>query len=55
MKINTRVLGIVFVCLLLLDPWLAVSVGFALSATATAGILLLAPVWRDAIVGWLPR
>ena len=29
--------------------------GFALSALATAGILLLAPVWRDALMRWTPR
>ena len=30
-------------------------VGFALSVVATAGILLLAPGWRDAMCRWLPR
>ena len=35
--------------LLLLDPWLARSYGFALSVLATAGLLLIAPGW----VGWL--
>ncbi|HEX5995133.1 MAG TPA: ComEC/Rec2 family competence protein [Jiangellales bacterium] len=40
--------------LLLLDPWLAVSVGFALSVLSTVGILLFSPVWRDA-VSWVPR
>ncbi|HEX6336513.1 MAG TPA: ComEC/Rec2 family competence protein [Jiangellaceae bacterium] len=40
--------------LLLVDPWLAVSIGFALSVLSTAGILLFAPVWRDALP-WLPR
>ena len=29
--------------------------GFALSVLATAGILLLAPVWRDALMRWTPR
>ncbi len=43
------------VALLLVDPGLAVSVGFALSVLATAGILLLAPGWRDALHRWLPR
>ena len=37
--------------LVLVDPWLARSAGFALSALATAGILLLVPlaivVWRQ--------
>jgi competence protein ComEC len=43
------------VALVLLDPALAVSAGFALSALATGGILLLAPAWRDALARWLPR
>ena len=41
--------------LLLVDPALASAVGFALSVLATAGILLLAPGWRDALARWLPR
>jgi competence protein ComEC len=52
---GTRALGAAVVTLLLLDPLLAVSVGFALSVCATAGILLLAPGWRDALQAWLPR
>jgi competence protein ComEC len=52
---GARALGAAVVTLLLLDPLLAVSVGFALSVTATAGILLLAPGWRDALQAWLPR
>lgn len=47
-------LGAAVFVLVLLDPWLAVSIGFALSVLSTAGILLLAPVWRDALT-WLPR
>ena len=50
-----RALGVAVVGLLLLDPSLAVSVGFALSVVATAGILLLAPGIRDALASWLPR
>ncbi|WP_239456504.1 ComEC/Rec2 family competence protein [Nocardioides solisilvae] len=50
-----RTLGAAVVALLLWDPRLAVSVGFALSVLATAGILLLAPQWRDAARRWLPR
>ena len=50
-----RGLGAALVVLLLLDPGLATSVGFALSVLATAGILLLAPAWRDALGRWLPR
>lgn len=50
-----RALGVAVVALLLVQPGLAVSVGFALSALATAGIIVLAPVWRDALSRWLPR
>lgn len=49
-----RALGVGVMLLLAIDPWLARSVGFALSATATAGILLLGPLWRDALARWLP-
>jgi len=37
------------VLLVLVDPPLALSAGFALSVLATAGLLLLAPPWRDAL------
>ena len=52
---GTRALGVAIVALLLVDPGLATSIGFALSVLATAGILLLAPGWRDALAQWLPR
>jgi competence protein ComEC len=52
---GTRALGVAVLLLLLFDPWLALSVGFALSALATAGILWLAPGWRDRLMRWLPR
>lgn len=52
---GTRCLGVAVLFLLLLQPALAVTAGFALSVLATAGILLLAPPWRDALTGWLPR
>lgn len=51
----TRALGAAVFLLLLLDPWLALSAGFALSALATAGIVWLAPAWRDRMVAWVPR
>jgi competence protein ComEC len=35
--------------LLLYDPALAVDIGFTLSTFATAGLLLIAPGWRDAL------
>ncbi len=52
---GVRALGVAVLVLLLFDPWLALSVGFVLSALATAGILFLAPPWRDALMRWLPR
>ena len=51
---GTRALCVAVVVLVLLDPWLARSVGFALSVLATAGILLLTPGWRDAMARWMP-
>jgi competence protein ComEC len=41
--------------LVLIDPELAQSYGFALSAVATAGILLLAPRWRRKLSERMPR
>ena len=52
---GTRALGAAVLVLLLFDPWLATSLGFALSVLATAGILWLAPGWRDRLARWLPR
>jgi competence protein ComEC len=52
---GTRALGVATIVLLLVDPSLALAVGFGLSVLATAGILLLAPGWRDALARWLPR
>ncbi len=52
---GTRALGVATIVLLLVDPGLASAVGFGLSVLATAGILLLAPSWRDALARWLPR
>lgn len=51
---GTRALGVAVLVLLLVDPWLARSIGFALSVCATAGILVLGPPWRDALSRWLP-
>jgi competence protein ComEC len=41
--------------LVLLSPDLAAQPGFALSTLATAGLLLLAPVWRDRWARRMPR
>ncbi|PFG41251.1 competence protein ComEC [Georgenia soli] len=43
------------VALLLVDPWLARSYGFALSVLATAGLVLLARPWARWLSGVLPR
>jgi competence protein ComEC len=50
-----RALGVATIVLLLVEPMLASAVGFGLSVLATAGILVLAPTWRDALCRWLPR
>lgn len=50
-----RALCCAVVVLVLLDPWLARSMGFLLSTLATGGILLLAPAWRVALTRWMPR
>ncbi len=49
-----RTLSVAILTLLLLDTSLARSAGFALSALATAGIVLLGPDWRDALAKWMP-
>ncbi len=41
--------------LVLVDPDLAPQPGFALSTLATAGLLVLAPVWRDRMARRMPR
>ncbi|MCB0895299.1 MAG: ComEC/Rec2 family competence protein [Nocardioidaceae bacterium] len=52
---GSRALGVAVVVLILVQPGLATSAGFTLSVLATAGIVLLAPTWRDALACWLPR
>lgn len=52
---GVRALGLAVIGLLLWDPWLATTVGFALSVLATAAILLLVPGWTAALGRWLPR
>ncbi|GAB3623910.1 ComEC/Rec2 family competence protein [Mariniluteicoccus endophyticus] len=49
-----RHLGAAMMALLLLDPWLARSVGFALSVLASGGIIAVSGAWRDRMT-WLPR
>jgi len=52
---GTRGLGVAVLVLLLVEPGLGISAGFALSVLATGGILLLGPPWRDALMRWTPR
>ncbi|WP_110241975.1 ComEC/Rec2 family competence protein [Nocardioides gilvus] len=52
---GVRCLGGAVVVLLCWQPALAVTAGFALSVLATAGILLLAPTWSEALARWMPR
>jgi competence protein ComEC len=49
-----RALSVAVLLLVLIDPWLSRSPGFALSAMATTGILVLGPWWRDAMAQWMP-
>jgi competence protein ComEC len=41
--------------LLVVDPWLARSYGFALSVLASLGLLILARPWADWLATWMPR
>ncbi|MGL5827433.1 MAG: ComEC/Rec2 family competence protein, partial [Nocardioides sp.] len=50
-----RALGVAVLMVLLVDPLMVEAAGFALSVLATAGIVYLSPVWRDALSRWLPR
>lgn len=50
-----RALCVAVLVLLLVNPWLARSVGFLLSVLATGAIVVVAPPWRDALMRWLPR
>ncbi|QYF74747.1 ComEC/Rec2 family competence protein [Cryobacterium sp. PAMC25264] len=48
-------LAIATLCLLIADPWLSRSYGFALSVLATLGLLLLAAPLSRRLARWLPR
>lgn len=50
-----RLLLLASLLLLLLDPWLAVSWGFALSVAATAGLIFLAPLLAPSESPWWRR
>lgn len=53
-RIGVATLAAAVIGLLLFDPALAASFGFALSVLATGGIMVLAPRWRDAWARRLP-
>ncbi|GAA1912782.1 ComEC/Rec2 family competence protein [Microbacterium aoyamense] len=53
--IGVAVLSLAIVVLLITDPWLAGSLGFALSAAATASLLLFARPLATGLERWLPR
>lgn len=48
-------LSVSIIVLLVIDPNLAVSYGFALSVAATTGISILAPRWSTALLRWWGR
>lgn len=50
-----RYLGVAILVLMLVDPWLSRSVGFALSGVASFGLLWWAGRWTDLLARWLPR
>lgn len=50
-----RNLCVATLALLLIDPWLALSAGFALSVLASAGIVWWASSWADRLSSWAPR
>lgn len=52
---GVRFLSIAVLVLVFVDPWLSRSLGFALSVTASAGLLWWAARWTAVLSGWLPR
>lgn len=51
---GASVLSLAAVVALIADPWLALSLGFALSAAATGALLLLAGPIADGLARWIP-
>lgn len=49
-----RHLSVAVIALMVVDPWLARSMGFALSVCASAGILWWGPPWRERLSRWMP-
>jgi competence protein ComEC len=54
-RAGVRNLGVAMLGLLLVDPFLSRSWGFALSVLASAGIIWWARTWADVLARWLPR
>ncbi|MGV9193136.1 ComEC/Rec2 family competence protein [Microbacterium sp. MC2] len=52
---GVSVLALAVAVLLVLDPWLAASLGFALSTAATGALLLAAGPLTDGLARWMPR
>lgn len=52
---SVRNLALAVLCLMLIDPWLSRTWGFALSVAACSGIALWSPGWVEALSGWAPR
>lgn len=50
-----RFLGVAVVAVVLVEPPMARSLGFALSVLATFGLLFWAGAWADALARWMPR
>lgn len=53
--IGVAVLSLAVTVLILIDPWLARSLGFALSAAATGALLVLARPLAEGLGRWMPR
>ena len=53
--IGVAVLSLAVTVLLVIDPWLSRSLGFALSAAATAALLVLARPLATGLERWMPR
>ena len=54
-RAGLRNLCLACVVLLIVDPFLSRSIGFALSVLACAGILAWAPRWSEQLRRWMPR
>jgi competence protein ComEC len=53
--VGMAVLSLAVTALLIADPWLAASLGFALSTVATASLLLFARPLATGLARWMPR